>query len=102
MFDASAAKVLFQFKSAGIQLIIGAFLRDQVVMVTTLNDMTMIENHDGVRVLHGGKPVCDNKDGSALHERWTRSSVLVSMELVASSRIMTGGSATAARAMERS
>ena len=31
---------------------------------------------------------------------WTRASVLVSMELVASSRIMTGGSATAARAME--
>lgn len=33
---------------------------------------------------------------------WTRASVRVSMELVASSRIMTGGSATAARAIDSS
>ena len=32
--------------------------------------------------------------------RWTIASVLVSTEEVASSRIITGGSATAARAME--
>ena len=34
--------------------------------------------------------------------RWTMASVRVSMEDVASSSTMTGGSATAARAMERS
>ena len=34
--------------------------------------------------------------------RWTMASVRVSMEEVASSRIMTGGSATAARAMDSS
>ena len=34
--------------------------------------------------------------------RWTMASVRVSMDEVASSRIMTGGSATAARAMEMS
>ncbi len=34
--------------------------------------------------------------------RWTMASVRVSMEEVASSRIMTGGSATAARAMASS
>ena len=39
---------------------------------------------------------------SASMPRCTSSSVRVSMELVASSRIMTGGSATAARAMDSS
>ena len=39
---------------------------------------------------------------SASMPRCTSDSVRVSMELVASSRIMTGGSATAARAMESS
>lgn len=37
---------------------------------------------------------------SASMPRWTMASVLVSTEEVASSKIITGGSATAARAME--
>ena len=51
-------------------------------MVAALDDLAVLQHHDGVGVADGGQPV--------------------SMELVASSRISTGGSATAARAMASS
>ena len=37
-------------------------------MVSPLDDMSVIQHHDGVGVAHGGKTVGDDKDGSALHQ----------------------------------
>ena len=73
-------------------------------MVTALNDASVIQNHDGFTVSDGGQTMRD--DSTVLPSIrlsipcCTSASVRVSMELVASSRIMAGGSATAARAME--
>ena len=60
-----------------------------------------------VGIADGGQPVGDDEHRAALHQAdpcraATSASVRVSMEEVASSRISTGGSATAARAMASS
>ena len=75
-------------------------------MVAALDDLAVLQHHDGVGVADGGQPVCNHKDVRPSISRSIpfsiRASVRVSMELVASSRISTGGSATAARAMASS
>ena len=75
-------------------------------MGAALDDAAVVQYHDGVGVAHGGQPVGDDEDGAAVISAsmpcWTIASVRVSIELVASSRIITGGSATAARAMASS
>lgn len=71
-------------------------------MVSPLYDPSIFKDHYGIGVSDGGKPVGNNEDCSAFHESIhafsIKASVLVSIELVASSRIKTGGSATAALA----
>ena len=92
--------------SAIIQLIIPALLCKQLLVGTTLDDTslprTMIQSL--LRTVESlwaiTKVVLPSISLSI--PSCTSFSVRVSMELVASSRIRTGGSATAARAMERS
>ena len=98
---------IIELKRAGVELMAGALLGDQVFVGAALDDAAMVENHDAVGVRDRGQTVGDDEDGAALHQGvhavlHQSFSVRVSMEEVASSRIMTGGSATAARAMASS
>ena len=60
---------LFQLECAGIKLIILSFLRDQLIMAAALDDASMLENHDHIRIPNCGQSVCDNEYGSSVHQR---------------------------------
>src|SRR5699024_6114519 len=60
---------LVQFQRAGVQLVVGAVLGDQLVVGAALDDAAMVQNHDGIGVLHGGQAVGDDKGGAAGHQR---------------------------------
>ena len=38
-------------------------------MITALDDLSVLQNHDGVGVAHGGEPVGDDKGGAVRHQR---------------------------------
>ena len=59
---------LLQFHRAGVQLVVLALLRDQLVMRATLDDVAMVEHHDHVGVAHGGQAVGDDEDRTSLHQ----------------------------------
>ena len=44
---------LLQLKCSGIQLIVCSLLGDQIFVVTTLDDTSVIQNHDGLTVSDG-------------------------------------------------
>ena len=44
---------LFQFKYAGIQLVVGTLFCDQFIVGAPLDDMTVIQNHNAVGVHNG-------------------------------------------------
>ena len=84
---------LIQFKGAGVELIIGALFSQQLFVVAPLDDLPLLQHHDDSRQLR------------TVESRWamtktvrpyirlsmpccTMASVRVSMEEVASSRIM--------------
>ena len=93
----------FQFKCSCIKLIIFAFFGDQLIVRSSLNNTSLLQHHYNIRIrtvdslcaitntvrpfIRASIPLC------------TIASVLVSIEDVASSRIITGGSATAALAI---
>ena len=54
--------------SAIIQLVIPSFLRKQLLMGTTFDNMSLFQNHDTVTVADSGKTVGDNKSRSAFHQ----------------------------------
>ena len=45
---------LLQFHRAGVQLVVLALLRDQLVMRATLDDVAMVEHHDHIGIAPGG------------------------------------------------
>ena len=59
---------LLQLHRAGVQLVVLALLRDQLVMRTTLDDVAMVEHHDHIGIAHGGQAVGDDEDRTALHQ----------------------------------
>ena len=59
---------LLQLHRAGVQLVVLALLRDQLVMRATLDDVAMVEHHDHIGVAHGGQAVGDDEDRTALHQ----------------------------------
>ena len=59
---------LLQFHRAGVQLVVLALLRDQLVMRTTLDDVAVVEHHDHIGIAHGGQAVGDDEDRTALHQ----------------------------------
>ena len=75
-------------------------------MVAALDDLSVVQDHDGVAVADGGQAVGDDEYGPACIRLsipfCTMLSVRVSMLEVASSSISTGGLATAALAIARS
>ena len=52
--------------SAIIQLVIPSFLRKQLLMGTTFDNMSLFQNHDTVTVADSGKTVGDNKKSFCL------------------------------------
>ena len=59
---------LLQFKRTRIQLIIFSFFFNQLIVTASLNDMSLLKNHDNIRVLYCRKSVSDNKYGTSLHQ----------------------------------
>ena len=53
--------ILLQLKRSGIELIIFAVFRDQLIMVAALDDMTELQHHNNVCVLNCGQAVRDNE-----------------------------------------
>ena len=60
---------LFQLECAGIKLIILSLPRDQLIMAAALDNPSMLENHDHIRVLNRGQSVSDNEYGTTVHQR---------------------------------
>ena len=87
-----SASVLFEFQPACIKLIVLSVLSDKLFVVSALDYPSVLKHHDHVGIADRREPVRDNENRSA--------SVRVSIDEVASSSIITGGSATAARAIE--
>ena len=54
--------------SAIIQLVIPSFLRKQLLMGTTFDNMSLFQNHDTVTVADSGETVCDDKSRTSAHQ----------------------------------
>ena len=91
-----------KLKHTCIKLIIFSMVCNKCVVVATLYDVAVLKHHYRIGVSYGGKSVTVLPSIRLSMPFSMRASVLVSMEDVASSRIRTGGSATAALAMARS
>ena len=59
----------FELEGAGIELIIGAVLGDEVVVCAALDDASVVEDHDRVAVADGGQAVRDDEDRPPFHQR---------------------------------
>ena len=59
---------LLQLEGSGIELIIFAVFRDQLLMVTALDDMAELQHHNNVCVLNCGQAVRDNEHRTSVHE----------------------------------
>jgi len=44
----------FQFESTGVQLVVGALLVDEGLVVAAFDDAAVVKDHDGVGIAHGG------------------------------------------------
>ena len=54
------------FKLTHVQIVVEALLRKQLRCVALLNDAAVVDNEDPVGLLDGGKPVGNDKGGTAL------------------------------------
>ena len=70
VFDEFALEELAEsIKQVGvIQPIILALFGDELFVSAPFNDPALLQDHDHVGILHGGKPVGDDKDRAALHQ----------------------------------
>ena len=60
---------LFQFKSAGIKLVVGSLGINQILMGAPFNDTALLQNHYAIRIADCGQPVGNDKSGPPLHQR---------------------------------
>jgi len=85
---------------AVVQLVVEAALLHQLLVVPLLDDGPVVHHQDGVRPPNGREAVGDDEAGSARISPaiacWMSTSVRVSTELVASSRMRICGSAMTA------
>ena len=58
----------FQLKGAGVELIIGALFGHQLFVAAALDDASVIQHHNNIRVLYGRQTVGDHKDCPPLHQ----------------------------------
>ncbi len=59
---------LGEFDFSGIEIVVGAFFGEKLVLSSSFNDLSLVENHDFIRVSDGGKTVGDDHDSSILLE----------------------------------
>jgi len=59
---------LFELEGTGVELIVRAVLGDKLLVRTTFDDVTVVEDDYHIGVAHGGEPVRDHERGAALHE----------------------------------
>ncbi len=59
---------LLQLKRPRIKLIIRSLLGDQLLVVASLDDAAVVEDHNDVGVHDGGESVCDDEHGASVHE----------------------------------
>ena len=59
---------LLELERTRVELIVNALLGDELVVASALNDLSVIEYHDDVRVLDRGQTVSDYEYRSSLHE----------------------------------
>ena len=60
--------LLCTYLISGIELIVFAFLGDELVVGTALDDPALFQDHDTVGIADRGKTMGNNEGGSALHE----------------------------------
>ena len=60
---------LIKLRYTGIELVVSSLLCKQIVVVAALDDLTVLQHHDGVGVADGGEAVGYHEGGAALHER---------------------------------
>ena len=53
---------------SGVKLVIPALFLQKLVVGAALDDPSLFQNHDAVRVFDGGKTVGDHESGAALHQ----------------------------------
>ena len=96
---------LVEFEGSRVELVVHALLSDQIVVAAALDDASLLQDHDRVGVPHRREAVGDDETVRPSMRLsmpcCTWASVRVSIEEVASSRIIAGGSATAARAIDQ-
>ena len=63
-----ASNPLFQIKSTGVQLVIGALFGNQFFMAAAFNDASVVKYHNYIGVLDGGKSVGDDEGGSVFQK----------------------------------
>ena len=54
--------------SAIVQLVISSFLCKKLVVGATLDDMSLLQDHDAVAVAYCGKTMGNDKSSSAFHQ----------------------------------
>ena len=59
---------LIQLLQPRIQLVIPPLQLQKLIVVTPLNDLAMLQHHDGVGIAHGGETVGDDKGGAVRHQ----------------------------------
>ena len=69
MWEHRSVLRLIQFESAGVELVVGALLGDQILVGATLDDAAVIQHHNAIGIAHGGEAVGNDEGGSALHQR---------------------------------
>ena len=64
----SPVLILGELQLPCIELIVGAFLLDQVFVISTLDDASVLQNHDRVTVTYCRQTVGDDKNGTSFHQ----------------------------------
>ena len=67
-FSTNIPHFLFQFKCAGIQLMICALSRNQIGMTSPLYNSSVIQHHDHIRIHNGRQTVRNNKHRTPFHQ----------------------------------
>ena len=57
-----------QFQLTGVELIVGTFECEKLVVGTALDDPSVFQNHARIAVPDCGQPVGDDKYGTSLHQ----------------------------------